>query len=242
MAVRQIIKIDESKCTGCGLCVKACHEGAIGLVDGKAKLLRDDYCDGLGDCLPRCPVDAISFIQKDTLAYDEEAVKKHKEENKIFSSNSKGHCDSSSCPGSKERVFKRVSIEEEIASIRELPTNSELGQWPCQIKLVSPGANFLKDCHLLIAADCTAYSYARFHQDFMKGKVTIIGCPKLDHEDYSDRLSEIFKYNNIRSITFVRMEVPCCGGLEQAMLKALEISKKHIPYQIFTISTSGEIL
>lgn len=191
--IRKIIEIQEEKCNGCGLCASACHEGAIGMVDGKARLLREDYCDGLGDCLPQCPTGAITFVEREAAPYDEAGM-------------------------------------------------SRLRQWPCQIKLVPVNAPYFHKAKLLIAADCTAYTYADFHRDFMKGKITLIGCPKLDGADYSEKLTEIIKNNDIRSVTILRMEVPCCGGLEMAVKKALQNSGKFLPWQVVTISTEGQIL
>ncbi len=202
--IRRVIHIDEDKCNGCGACVTACHEGAIGLVDGKARLMRDDYCDGLGDCLPQCPTGAISFVEREAAAYDEAAVLANK--------------------AAKEQA------------------ESQLAQWPCQIKLVPVNAPYFDGAKLLIAADCTAYAYANMHQEFMKGKITIIGCPKLDDVDYSEKLTQIISNNNIQSVTIVRMEVPCCGGLEYAAKTALQNSGKFIPWQVVTISTDGKIL
>lgn len=201
--IRRIIQIDESRCNGCGLCASACHEGAIGMVNGKAKLLRDDYCDGLGDCLPACPVNAISFIEREAAAYDAEAVERKK---------------------------------------AKKPGHSALSQWPVQIKLSPVNAPCFENASLLIAADCTAYAYARFHEDFMRGKVTLVGCPKLDGVDYSEKLTAIIKENSIRDVTIVRMEVPCCGGLEAAVKKALQDSGKFIPWQVTTITIDGNIL
>ena len=200
---RKIIEIDESKCNGCGACAQACHEGAIGMVNGKAKLLRDDFCDGFGDCLPQCPTGAITFIEREAAAYDEKAV---------------------------------------AAAKQSQDSPSQLAQWPCQIRLVPPNAPFFAGAELLIAADCTAYAYANFHQDFMRGRVTIVGCPKLDPIDYSEKLTEILRLNDIRSVTLVRMEVPCCGGLEHAAQLALRASGKRIPWQVVTISRTGEVL
>ena len=203
--IRKIIQINEEKCNGCGLCANACHEGAIGMVKGKAKLLRDDYCDGLGNCLPACPTGAITFIEREAAAYDESAVIENK--------------------------TKRNDTQ-----------NSELRQWPIQIKLAPVTAPYFENAHLLIAADCTAYAYSDFHQRFLKGKIVLIGCPKLDVLDYSIKLTEIIKQNNIISLTIVRMEVPCCSGIEHAAVKALKSSNKFIPWQIVTISTEGQIL
>lgn len=215
--VRKIIKIDEEKCNGCGICADACHEGAIGMVDGKAKLLRDDYCDGLGDCLPACPTGAITFEEREAAPYDEVAVKARKTE------------------GQRD-------MEEIMAGPGAAQQVSRLSQWPVQIKLVPAKAPYFDGAKLLIAADCSAYSYAGFHNDFMKGKITLIGCPKLDSVDYSEKLTNIIQNNNIKSVTIVRMEVPCCGGIEMAVKKALMESGKFIPWQVVTISTGGKIL
>ena len=195
--LRKIIEISEEKCNGCGACAATCHESAIGMVDGKAKLLRDDYCDGLGDCLPACPTGAITFVEREAAAYDEAAVIKNQR---------------------------------------------PLQQWPVQIKLVPTSAPYFDGAKILIAADCTAYAYANFHEDFMKGKIVLVGCPKLDSIDYSEKLEEIIRSNNITEVTIVRMEVPCCGGLEMAVKKALQNSGKFIPWQVATISVDGKIL
>ena len=203
--IRRVIQIEEDKCNGCGACAKACHEGAIGMVNGKAKLMRDDYCDGLGDCLPACPMDAIHFIEREAEAYDEAAVLKNKEE--------------------------KAKAE-----------RSRLRQWPVQIKLAPVNAPYFDGAKLLIAADCTAYAYGSFHQNFIRGKVTLIGCPKLDDVDYSEKLTEIIRNNDIKSVTVVRMEVPCCGGLEHAAVTALKNSGKFIPWNVVTISIDGKIL
>lgn len=217
--LRKIINIDEDKCNGCGACVTACHEGAIGLVDGKAKLMRDDYCDGLGDCLPQCPTGAITFVEREAAAYDEAAVLA----NKAAKENNNG---------------KENNNMKENNNRKE----SQLAQWPCQIKLVPVNAPYFNGAKLLIAADCTAYAYADMHADFMKGNVTIVGCPKLDDIDYSNKLTQIIKENDIKSVTVVRMEVPCCGGLEYAAKVALQNSGKFIPWQVVTISIDGKIL
>ena len=198
--IRKIINIDEEKCNGCGACAGACHEGAIGMVNGKAKLLRDDYCDGLGDCLPACPKNAISFVMREAQAYDEKKVQNNKE------------------------------------------GKSGLAQWPCQIKLVPVNAPFFNNADLLIAADCTAYAYAGMHEKFMRGKVTLIACPKLDSVDYSNKLTEIFKNNDIKSVSVIRMEVPCCGGLEFAVKKAIINSGKSLTLKVYTVSTEGNLL
>ena len=219
--IRRVIQIDEEKCNGCGICVTACHEGAIGMVDGKARLMRDDYCDGLGDCLPNCPTGAISFIEREAAAYDEAAVKANMERKETH------------------KAAGREAFQEEVS--RET-VQSQLQQWPCQIKLVPVNAPYFEDVKLLIAADCTAYAYANMHEEFMKGKITLIGCPKLDQIDYSEKLSQIIAENNIKSVTVLRMEVPCCGGLENAAVKALKNSGKFLPWQVVTISIDGRIL
>lgn len=219
--IRRVIQIDEEKCNGCGICVTACHEGAIGMVDGKARLMRDDYCDGLGDCLPNCPTGAISFIEREAAAYDEAAVKANMERKETH------------------KAAGREAFQEEVS--RET-VQSQLQQWPCQIKLVPVNAPYFEDVKLLIAADCTAYAYANMHEEFMKGKITLIGCPKLDQIDYSEKLTQIIAENNIKSVTVLRMEVPCCGGLENAAVKALKNSGKFLPWQVATISIDGRIL
>ena len=211
----------KEKCNGCGICVTACHEGAIGMVDGKARLMRDDYCDGLGDCLPNCPTGAISFIEREAAAYDEAAVKANMERKETH------------------KAAGREAFQEEVS--RET-VQSQLQQWPCQIKLVPVNAPYFEDVKLLIAADCTAYAYANMHEEFMKGKITLIGCPKLDQIDYSEKLTQIIAENNIKSVTVLRMEVPCCGGLENAAVKALKNSGKFLPWQVVTISIDGRIL
>lgn len=222
--IRKIIHIDEEKCNGCGLCAKACHEGAIDIVDGKAKLARESFCDGFGDCLPNCPTGAITFEEREAPAYDEEAVK----------ASQKGH----GCPGSRFMKLDRVEKE----STNDVKLVSRLNQWPCQIKLLPVQAPFYDGAKLLIAADCTAYAYANMHEDFMKGKITLIGCPKLDNVDYSEKLTEIIANNDIKGVTIVRMEVPCCGGLQRAAETALKNSGKFIPWQVVTISRDGRIL
>lgn len=234
--VRRVIQIDEEKCNGCGICAEACHEGAIGIVDGKAKLLRDDYCDGLGDCLPNCPVGAISFIEREAAAYDEAAV----QENKKKQMQAMGQAPVGGCPGSRMRQLERKPAEENQNA--GSPVSSQLRQWPVQIKLAPVNAPYFDGAKLLIAADCTAYAYGSFHQDFIRGKVTLIGCPKLDDVDYSEKLTEIIRNNDIKSVTVVRMEVPCCGGLEHAAVTALKNSGKFIPWNVVTISIDGKIL
>ena len=227
--IRKIIKIDEEKCNGCGLCAQACHEGAIGMVNGKAKLLRDDYCDGLGHCLPSCPTGALSFEEREAQAYDEEAVMAN-----IAAKQQMG-----GCPGS---MAKSLQVNNLVESTNEMPSVNQLRQWPVQIKLVPVNAPYFNGANLLLAADCSAYAYSNFHNDFMKNKVTLIGCPKLDEGDYSEKLTEILRINEISSVTVVRMEVPCCGGLEHAAKTALKNSGKMIPWQVITISTDGKIL
>ena len=252
--LRRIIQIDEEKCTGCGICADACHEGAIAIVDGKARLTRDDYCDGFGDCLPGCPTGAISFIEKDTLAYDEEAVmlnKKKKEAQKAEQAAGKA---SSGCPGSRMASFdrgedSRCPDDAEAASAgagyqaepQAQKQVSQLRQWPCQIKLVPVNAPYFDGAKLLIAADCTAYAYAGVHQEYMRGRITLIGCPKLDAVDYSEKLTRIISENDIREVTILRMEVPCCGGLERAAVNALKASGKFLPWQVVTFTIDGRI-
>lgn len=231
--VRKIIKINDEKCNGCGLCAEACHEGAISMVGGKAKLMRDDYCDGLGDCLPSCPTGAISFEEREALAYDEAAVKANMA--KAGKLAPKG-----GCPGANAHAIKRNISP--AASVQVMETQSALLQWPVQIKLAPINAPYFDGANLLISADCAAYAYANFHSKFMQNKVTLIGCPKLDEGDYSEKLTAIIKQNNIKSITVVRMEVPCCGGMENAAVTALKNSGKMIPWQVVTISTDGQIL
>ena len=231
--IRKIIHIDEEKCNGCGACAKACHEGAIQMVDGKAKLMREDFCDGFGDCLPNCPTGAITFEEREAPEYDAAAVKKAQEEKKMNETKHAG------CPGSAVAQFERT--EPPTASTAAKPV-SRLAQWPCQIKLVPTQAPFFDGAKLLIAADCTAYAYASIHEDFMRGKTTIIGCPKLDAVDYSEKLTAILRDNDIKSVTILRMEVPCCGGLQYAAETALKASGKFIPWQVVTISRDGIIL
>ena len=239
--IRKIIHIDEEKCNGCGLCAEACHEGAIDIVDGKAKLVRENFCDGFGDCLPNCPTGAITFEEREAPAYDEAAVKAaqaKKEGEKMME-----HVHEGGCPGSKMMQFKATQEESTLEQSQTyMKPVSRLGQWPCQIKLLPTEAPFYNGAKLLIAADCTAYAYANMHEDFMKGKITVIGCPKLDAIDYSEKLTDIIRNNDIKSVTIVRMEVPCCGGLQRAAENALRNSGKFIPWQVFTISRDGRIL
>lgn len=217
--IRKIIEIDKDKCNGCGLCAKACHEGAIGIQDGKATLLRDDYCDGLGDCLPACPTGAITFIKREAAAYDEAAVLKHKE--------TKGISFPCECQSQKSKI--------------ERARTSELQQWPVQIQLVPIKAPYFENADLLIAANCTAFAYSQLHADFMHHKITLIGCPKLDNFNYASKVTEIMKENRIKSLTVVRMEVPCCGGIQQAAIAAMKNSGRNVPLQVYTISTDGRI-
>nr|WP_330386389.1 4Fe-4S binding protein [Clostridioides difficile] len=236
--MRKIIKIDEEKCNGCGLCVEACHEEAIGMVNGKAKLLRDDYCDGLGDCLPTCPTNAISFEYREAVEYDEAAVKANMEAKKAQKKTLACGCPGSQSKSINREVSNSTSISNDIVEIK----GSQLNQWPVQIKLVPTNASYLKNASLLIAADCTAYAYGNFHNKFMKNKVTLIGCPKLDEVDYAEKLTEILKENDIKNIVVTRMEVPCCGGIVNAVKTALQNSGKMIPWQIVTISVDGKIV
>ena len=229
--IRKIIKINKEKCNGCGACAKACHEGAIEMVDGKATLTREDYCDGLGDCLPSCPTNAISFEEREAQPYDEKAVEKAKLQKKALNL----PC---GCPGSASKAIKREP--ETISAAQNVP--SQLLQWPCQIKLVPANAPYFEGANLLIAADCTAYAYGNFHNEFIRNHITLIGCPKLDDGDYTEKLTSIIANNNIKSVTVVRMEVPCCGGIENAVKRALMASGKFISWRIVTISTDGKIL
>lgn len=230
--LRKIIKIDEEKCNGCGACAAACHEGAIEMIDGKARLTREDYCDGLGDCLPACPTDAISFEEREAPAYNEEAVRL----SKIKKRDVKLPC---GCPGTQSKALRREPSAP--ASKMTAPT-SQLMQWPCQIKLVPVNAPYFDGANLLIAADCTAYAYGNFHQEFIRNHITLIGCPKLDEGDYAEKLTQIISLNDIKSVKIVRMEVPCCGGIENAVKRALQASGKFIPWQVITVSTNGKIL
>lgn len=231
--IRKIIKIDEEKCNGCGACARACHEGAIEMIKGKAKLTREDYCDGLGDCLPSCPTNAISFEEREAPAYDEAAVLAAKQK-KAPQTLPCG------CPGTKSKVIKRDEKVFDITST--IPVTSQLTQWPVQIKLVPVNAPYFDNSNLLVAADCSAFAYGNFHNDFIRNHITIIGCPKLDEGDYTEKLTQIISNNNIKSVTVTRMEVPCCGGIENAVKTALQISNKFIPWRIVTISTDGKIL
>lgn len=229
--LRKIIKIDEEKCNGCGACAAACHEGAIEMINGKARLTREDYCDGLGDCLPACPTNAITFEEREAPAYDEDAVRQAK----LKKFGAKLPC---GCPGTQSKAIRRDTLEAACTA----PVTSQLSQWPVQIKLVPPRAPYFDGANLLIAADCTAYAYGNFHNEFIRNRVTLIGCPKLDEGDYAEKLTQIITYNDIKSVTIVRMEVPCCGGIENAAKRALQASGKFIPWQVVTISTNGRIL
>lgn len=222
--IRKIIHIDEEKCTGCGICVTACHEGAIDIVDGKAKLVREHFCDGFGDCLPGCPTGAITFEEREAPAYDEVAVNAAKGKHRR-------------CPGSAVHQMNKPAAP----ITASVPQISQLTNWPVQIKLAPLTAPYFQGAKLLIAADCTAYAYAAFHKDFIRGKVTLIGCPKLDNIDYSEKLTAIIRNNDISAVTIVRMEVPCCGGLEMAARKAIQSSGKFIPWQVVTIGIDGTI-
>ncbi len=228
--IRKIITIDEEKCNGCGACAEACHEGAIEMVNGKAKLTREDYCDGLGDCLPACPMDAIHFEEREAPAYNEAAVHRAK-----MQKHAKLPC---GCPGTQAKAIRR---EAPIAT-KSAAVMSQLSQWPCQIKLVPVNAPYFDGANLLIAADCTAYAYGSFHSEFIRGHITLVGCPKLDEGDYTEKLTAIIANNDIKSVKIVRMEVPCCGGIENAAKRALQASGKFIPWQVVTISTDGKII
>lgn len=236
---RRIINIDKDKCNGCGLCATACHEGAIEMLDGKAHLAREDFCDGLGDCLPACPTGAISFEVREAPAYNEAAVNAAK--GGVDSKDEKRPC---ACPGSMSRKIEREECDDACPITeggRVTPTVSRLAQWPCQIKLVPTRAPYFDGARLLIAADCTAYAYASFHGDLMRGHVTLIGCPKLDAVDYTEKLTAIIRDNDIRSVRIVRMEVPCCGGIENAARRAIAASGKFLPWQVITVTTDGKI-
>ena len=235
---RRIIEIDREKCNGCGACAAACHEGAIAMVDGKAKLMRDDYCDGLGDCLPACPTGAIAFVEREAAAYDEKAVL----ENRQRKMRQEGMTLPCGCPGTQSMSIRRAECAGEEPSYMNTKPVSRLSQWPVQIKLVPVNAPYFDGAKLLIAADCTAYACAAFHEEFIRGRITLVGCPKLDGVDYSEKLTEIIRNNDIKSVTVVRMEVPCCGGLENAAKTALQNSGKFIPWQVVTISTDGRIV
>ena len=242
--IRKIVKIDEEKCTGCGLCASACHENAIVMENGKAHLLRDDFCDGFGDCLPACPAGAITIEERESVEYNPAAVEMRKQ---ILAQQASGspmaHAHAGGCPGSAMHIFERNNTEScEHECSDKATAKSELMQWPVQIKLLPVQAPFYENANLLIAADCTAYAYAAFHRDFIKNHITLVGCPKLDEGDYTEKLTQIISQNNIKSLTIVRMEVPCCGGLERAATEALKASGKFIPWRVVVISRNGEIL
>ena len=245
---RKIVSIDQNLCNGCGLCVSACHEGAIQLIDGKAKLISDSYCDGLGDCLPACPVDAIKIVEREAADYDEAAVAARM-------AAAQGHASAapasaaakpplpSGCPGQMAKsIARKPAAEAPAADAPAAAPVAHLANWPVQIKLVNPRAPYLQNAALLIAADCTAFAYADIHRKFMRNKVTLIGCPKLDEGDYAEKLTAILQANDIKSVTVLRMEVPCCGGIASATMRALQASGKMIPWQVVTISTDGAIL
>jgi ferredoxin len=240
---RNIIEIDEDKCNGCGLCIKACHEGAMELVNGKAKLISDEYCDGLGHCLPECPTDAIKIVERDAVDYDEEAVEMKKQQNTKKSDLPCG------CPGTMQKSIKRSTnltaskMPTKISSAKDITVTSELNQWPVQLKLVNSKSGFLNGADILIAADCSAYAYGNFHEEFIKGKVTLIGCPKLDDNNYyKEKIAEILKSNDIKSITVVRMEVPCCAGIVSSVKEAMLQSGIIVPYKEVTIGINGVII
>lgn len=229
--IRKIIQINEEKCNGCGACVAACHEGAISMVEGKARLMRDDYCDGLGDCLPSCPTGAISFIEREAADYDEAAVKAARQEKEVRSCG---------CPGTNAKQIQHETPAETPAGM--VTIQSQLSQWPVQIKLVPVRTPYFDGANLLIAADCTAYAYGNFHDRFIRNRITLIGCPKLDEGDYTEKLTTIIRENDIKSVTIVRMEVPCCGGLEHAAKAAIQASGKFIPWQVVVVTTDGNVI
>ena len=258
--IRKIIKINEAKCNGCGACAAACHEGAIGMVNGIAKLMREDYCDGLGDCLPACPTGAITFEEREAPAYDEQAVLAAKRQKADQTSENKTAAAKPTklpcgCPGSQSKTIKRqqpceVSVSDSANAVSgavpanipgSAPVTSQLSQWPVQIKLVPVNAPYFDGAHLLIAADCTAYAYGNFHNDFIQGRITLIGCPKLDEGDYTEKLTQILTNNDIQSLTIVRMSVPCCGGIEHAAKNALKASGRFIPWQVVIVDTDGSL-
>ena len=232
--LRKIIHIDEDKCNGCGLCAKACHEGAIEMINGKAKLTRENFCDGFGDCLPECPTGAITFEEREVPAYDENAVKKSKQAQILKQAQAQNHA---GCPGSAAMFFDRAKNNNNSAPLPEF--QSQLTNWPVQVKLLPSKSDFYENAEILLAADCTAYAYANFHEEFIKGKTLLIACPKLDMVDYSEKLAEILKNNNIKGVTLVRMEVPCCGGLERMLNRAVEISGKNLKPNVIIITRDG---
>ncbi|HEY8890922.1 MAG TPA: 4Fe-4S binding protein [Clostridium sp.] len=244
---RNIISIDEKKCNGCGLCINACHEEAIELVNGKAKLISDEYCDGLGDCLPQCPTDAIRIVEREATSYDLEAVEMKKNQNDKKEDKKKDlPC---GCPGTMEKSIKRNvnsnALQESTKKSGgvEASATSQLNQWPVQLKLVNSKAGFLKGADILIAADCTAYAYGNFHNEFIKGRITLIGCPKLDdNEYYKQKIAEILENNDIKSITVVRMEVPCCSGIVSCVKEAMLNAKIIVPYKEVIIGINGVII
>jgi ferredoxin len=261
--IRKVIKIDEELCNGCGLCANACHEGAIGIVNGKAKLLRDDYCDGLGNCLPACPTGAIAFEEREAAEFNQAEVEKHMDKNAkkpaaLKEKENAGSCASGSptlacgCPSTVARTFDRQVLPEAPVSHQDTdccahapaPENdvSNLRQWPVQIKLVNPNATYFNGAHLLIAADCTAFAHASFNRTFMKNRITLIGCPKLDEGDYAEKFTAILANNNIKSVTVIRMEVPCCGGIVAAATEAIRNCGKMIPWNVVTLATDGSVL
>ena len=237
--IRKIIHIDEEKCNGCGLCATACHEGAIDIINGKAKLVRENFCDGFGDCLPGCPTGAITFEEREAPAYDEAAVQENKKKKEL--QEKMKHLHEGGCPGSRMRMLEQTEAAESAAAAPVQPV-SRLRNWPVQIKLVQERASMFAGADLLVAADCTAYAYGNFHQDFIRNHVVLVGCTKLDDIDYSEKLARIFLRNEIKSITVARMEVPCCAGMERAVKMALKESGKKIPVKTVVISTEGEIL
>ena len=238
--LRKIIEIDEEKCNGCGACASACHESAIGMVNRKAKLLRDDYCDGLGNCLPACPTGAITFVERDAAAYNEQAAEAHKSDASATPVPPAIAPLACGCPGTQSRMIERVHTEAEpVGNVGRVP--SRLTQWPVQIKLAPVNAPYFQHAKLLVAADCTAFAFGDFHERFIRNHVTLIGCPKLDGVDYAEKLTDILRLNDVQSVTVVRMEVPCCGGLEHAVKTALQASGKMIPWQVVVISTDGHV-
>jgi len=244
---RKIIKIDEQKCTGCGLCVEACHEGALKMVDGKARLVSESYCDGLGACLPKCPADAISLEEREAAAFDEQAVQAVQRPAGAPAPRPPAHPPAGGCPGTMARALNRAArpapaAPAPVAGATAGKPVSELRQWPCQIKLVPVNAPYLDNAHLLIAADCAAFACASVHADYMRGKITLIGCPKLDAVDYAEKLGAILSAHDIRSLTVLRMEVPCCGGLVDAVQRAMAASGRIVPWQVVTLSTEGDVV